>query len=125
MKHPLKGFLLMVLGLCVPVPFLFGDEIHEAAKSGDLAKIKALIEKTPGLIDALLLRPLPVANAERLFEVSRLSMFNRVPTQYDPNHLKSYTPSARIGFCRYADDSQKASFPHQDSSNCLAAPQFG
>jgi ankyrin repeat protein len=52
MKRLPRPLLLMVLGFCVLVPFLPGDEIHEAAKSGDLAKIKALIEKTPGLIGA-------------------------------------------------------------------------
>lgn len=35
------------------------------------------------LIEALLLRPLPVANAERLYEVSRQGIFNGTPTTYD------------------------------------------
>jgi putative ABC transport system permease protein len=35
------------------------------------------------LIDALLLRPLPVANAERLYEVSRLFRFNDAPITFD------------------------------------------
>jgi putative ABC transport system permease protein len=35
------------------------------------------------LIDALLLRPLPVANAERLYEVSRQTMVNGAPLTWD------------------------------------------
>jgi putative ABC transport system permease protein len=35
------------------------------------------------LIDALLLRPLPVANAKRLYEASRLVRFNNAPLNFD------------------------------------------
>jgi putative ABC transport system permease protein len=35
------------------------------------------------LIDALLLRPLPVANAERLYEASRFVRFNKAPLTFD------------------------------------------
>jgi predicted permease len=35
------------------------------------------------LIDALLLRPLPVANADRLYEVSRQGVFDGTPVTYD------------------------------------------
>ena len=35
------------------------------------------------LIDAVLLRPLPVSNADRLYEVSRQAVFNNTPFTYD------------------------------------------
>lgn len=50
-QHP-NVFPLLIAGLLLLAPFCPGDEIHEAARSGDLAKVAALIEKTPGLIGA-------------------------------------------------------------------------
>jgi len=49
MKRLPRALLLMVLGLYSLPLVLRGNEIHEAAKSGDLAKVQALIEKTPEL----------------------------------------------------------------------------
>jgi ankyrin repeat protein len=49
MKRLPQAFLPMVLGLSLLVPLLRGAEIHEAAKSGDLARVQALIDQVPGL----------------------------------------------------------------------------
>jgi ankyrin repeat protein len=45
-------FLLFGLFLALTVGPLPAAEIHEAARAGDLAKVKALIEKDPGLVRA-------------------------------------------------------------------------
>jgi len=39
--------LLVALAWSTPA---FGDEIHDAAKNGDLAKVQALLKQNPGLV---------------------------------------------------------------------------
>jgi ankyrin repeat protein len=46
----LKTKIFAFFVLIVLIPSAFAAEIHDAARAGDLAKVKALIEKDPGLI---------------------------------------------------------------------------
>jgi len=43
----IKILLCLVLAWIIPA---FGDEIHEAAKNGDLEKVKALLKGNPDLV---------------------------------------------------------------------------
>lgn len=49
----MKKTLFVFAVLAVLLPAAFAAEIHDAARAGDLAKVKALIEKEPGLIQAV------------------------------------------------------------------------
>jgi len=51
MKRNSMLVLIAVLG-CVFVGNIYADEIHDAAREGDLAKVKVLLEKDPELINA-------------------------------------------------------------------------
>lgn len=44
--------LVLILFICIAYGFSWADEIHNAARAGDLAKVKALIGKNPGLINS-------------------------------------------------------------------------
>ncbi len=47
-----KGFIIQAAIFSLWAPALVALDIHDAAKAGDLAKVKAIIEREPGLIGA-------------------------------------------------------------------------
>ena len=49
MKNKLQ--LILVLLLMLSSLQLYADEIHEAAKKGDMARVKAILKKSPGMIN--------------------------------------------------------------------------
>jgi len=45
-------FFILALAVCLVIPTLQALEIHDAAKAGDLAKVKAIVEKEPAMAGA-------------------------------------------------------------------------
>jgi ankyrin repeat protein len=52
MRKRIRSSLCVLFGVLICVGFAFAAEIHEAAKSGDIVKLKALLDKDPGLLYA-------------------------------------------------------------------------
>ena len=51
--NPMKHFIIILISVCIAVPLVFSDDIHEAAKKGDLERIQKILDKNPELLDAL------------------------------------------------------------------------
>jgi hypothetical protein len=48
---PMKHFIIILISVLIIVPLGFSDDIHDAAKKGDLKKIQAILGENPELLD--------------------------------------------------------------------------
>jgi hypothetical protein len=51
--NPMKLFIIVLVGTFIAASFVFSDDIHEAAKKGDLEKTQKILGENPELLDAL------------------------------------------------------------------------